>query len=213
MLVSDNGDWFVSEEFKKFCMQNHNKHITSTPYDPSSNAERAVQTFRQGMKRLKEGSLDDKISRFLFKYRINPHTSMGVSPAELLQGRNMGSTLDLLHPNVEARVTQKREAQKKTHNKTAGSGYFQEGEKVHARNFTQRGPKSVTVIINEVTGPVKIQLENAVTFRPGPNQECFVNDPGKFQSLDKDWEPNQVRDNLHIYTSHYSDQRVILTIT
>eukprot|EP00731_Ephydatia_muelleri_P023522 Em0015g1105a len=59
----------------------------SAPYHPSSNgmAERAVQTVKQGVKKMTTGTLRDKLARFLFQYRITPQTTTGVSPAELLR--------------------------------------------------------------------------------------------------------------------------------
>ena len=62
---------------------------TVSPYHPSSNglAERAMQTFKQGLKKMKYGTLQTKISRFLFSYRTTPQSTTGVSPAELLMGR------------------------------------------------------------------------------------------------------------------------------
>ena len=53
IVVSDNGSSFVSSEFKSFLQKNGIKHITSAPYHPSTNGlvERAVQTFKQGMKK------------------------------------------------------------------------------------------------------------------------------------------------------------------
>ena len=38
-------------------------------------AERAVQTFKQGIKRLREGMVETKLSRFLMKYRLTPHAT------------------------------------------------------------------------------------------------------------------------------------------
>ena len=60
-----------------------------SPYHPASNgqAQRAVRIFKQGIEKRKEGSRRTKLSRFLLKYRITPHTTTGVSPAELLMGR------------------------------------------------------------------------------------------------------------------------------
>ena len=50
--MSDNGSNFVSSEFKLFLLKNGIKHITSEPYQPNTSGlvERAVQTFKQGMK-------------------------------------------------------------------------------------------------------------------------------------------------------------------
>ncbi len=85
-LVSDNGSNFVSEEFEEFLTKNGIHHRKTAPYHPSSNglAGRAVQTFKDGMKKMsEEGSLETRVSRFLFKYRITPHSTTGVSPAEM----------------------------------------------------------------------------------------------------------------------------------
>ena len=81
VLVSDNGPNFVSAEFEDFLLKNGVKHTTSAPYHPASNglAERAVQTVKKGLKKMKTGSIQDKISRFLFSYRNTPQTTTGVA--------------------------------------------------------------------------------------------------------------------------------------
>ena len=52
-LVSDNGSNFCSEEFEDFLTKNGIHHRKTAPYHPSSNglAERAVQTFKDGMRK------------------------------------------------------------------------------------------------------------------------------------------------------------------
>ena len=66
IIVSDNGTAFTSSEFKIFTRQNGIRHITSAPYHPSTNglAERAVQTFKQGMRKSGPGDLDTQPARF-----------------------------------------------------------------------------------------------------------------------------------------------------
>ena len=60
VLVSDNGSVFTSEDFKVFTRRNGIRHVTSAPYHPSSNGlvERAVQIFKQGMKKQDKGSIE-----------------------------------------------------------------------------------------------------------------------------------------------------------
>ena len=80
-LVTDNGPNLVSTEIEEFPRRNGIKHTMSAPYHPASNglAERAVQTFKQGMRKMKGGTLSDKIARFLFdietllKTPLEPH--------------------------------------------------------------------------------------------------------------------------------------------
>ena len=86
IVVTDNVSNFTSEEFEVFLKQNGIRHIRTAPYHPASNglAERAVQTFEEGMKKMNGGSVETRVSRFLARYRITPQTSTGVSPAELL---------------------------------------------------------------------------------------------------------------------------------
>ena len=60
-LMSDNGPCFVSAEFEKFLMLNGICHVTSAPYHPVSNvqAERAMQTVKKGVEKMKTGPLPD----------------------------------------------------------------------------------------------------------------------------------------------------------
>ena len=77
VLVTDNGTTFTSEEFQEFLAKNGIRHARTSPYHPSSNglAERAVQSFKQGMKKHSQGSIETRLARFLFHYRITPHTT------------------------------------------------------------------------------------------------------------------------------------------
>ena len=99
-LVSDNGPCFTSSVFQDFMKQNGIRHIKVAPHHPASNglAERAVQRFKAGVKKMQVGTLAERIARFLFAYSTTPHTTTGVAPAELLMGRKLKTRLDLVRP-------------------------------------------------------------------------------------------------------------------
>lgn len=118
-MVSDNGSVFTSEEFSTFLNRNGIHHIRITPYHPASNGqvERAVQIFKEIIKRSTTGSLETRVNRFLFHYRTSPNTTTGVTPAELLMGRHLRTHLDLIHPDLRTKVQKKQERQAQDRNK------------------------------------------------------------------------------------------------
>ena len=91
MFVSDNGSCFTSSQFGTFVKQKGTKHIKTAPYHPSSNglAERAVQTFKAGMKKQKYGTIETKLSRFLSYYRSSLQSTTGIPLAEMLMSRHL----------------------------------------------------------------------------------------------------------------------------
>ena len=160
-IVSDNGPTFTSQEFKTFMTQNGVLHITSAPYHPSTNglAERAVQTFKQALKRIQGSSIQEKLSKFLFQYRITPHTTTGIAPAELLMGRRLRSRLDLLFPTVSQKVESKQLKQKKEYDATKPVRTFSIGDLVYVEDFTASPQKWIPGKIVEVTGPLSYCIE------------------------------------------------------
>ena len=105
-VVTDNGTCFVSSEFEKFLSENGIHHRKTAPYHPASNglAERAVQILKQGLKKIKNGSMEERLAKLLFNYRITPQSTTGTSPAQLLFGCNLKSHLDLLRPLVHCHL-------------------------------------------------------------------------------------------------------------
>ena len=136
--VSDNGPQFTSDAFRKFASTNGFKHTTGAPYHPSTNgqAERLVQSFKKGMKADKSSrTLQHKPNRFLLACRSAPHATTGLSPAQLLLGRNVKTRLDLIKPDS------KREVNKKLLKPT-----------IWVHNY-RRGPKWVQGTVIEQAGP------------------------------------------------------------
>lgn len=160
IIVSDNGTAFTSSEFQEFISRNGIRHIKTAPYHPASNglAERAVQTFKEGLKKLKEGSVETKLARFLFQYRLTPHSTTGKSPAELLMGRQPRTHLDQLTPNLQAQVQQKQQRQKDCHDQTSRLRTFKIGDPVFIRNHT-RGPKWLPGTVLQMQGPRTFKVE------------------------------------------------------
>ena len=155
LIVSDNGTVFTSEQFRDFLKKNGIRHITSAPYHPSTNglAERAVQTFKTSMKKSKPGDITTQLARFLFHYRTTPHSTTGVTPAELLMGRPLRTHIDLVKPSIASRVHAKQSDQKRNHDKRAKQRTFEVNDLVFVRNFSS-GPTWLPGTITECKGAV-----------------------------------------------------------
>ena len=160
-IVSDNGPAFVSEAFGDFLRKNGISHATSSPYHPATNglAERAVRTFKEAMARMKEGSIETRIARFLLKYRTTPHSTTGVSPSQLLMGRRLTTVLDRMIPDVASRVHDQQLNQKAGHDRGTKQRTFVAGEEVGAKNFTSATPKWLRGKIVRCRGPVSYDIE------------------------------------------------------
>ncbi len=158
-VVTDNGAVFTSDEFRTFLTNNGIAHTRTAPYHPSSNglAERAVQTFKQGIKRVQGGTIETRLARFLSKYRIIPHATTGRSPAELLLGRQPRTRLDLLHPDIGGTVKARQAQQKRVHDVHSRARAFQAGDRVYVQNFGG-GPTWLEGTILDQTGPISFRV-------------------------------------------------------
>ena len=137
-IVSDNGPQFVSEQFTQFLRQNGIKHIKSSPYHPLTNGqtERFIQTFKKALKAGKdEGSLKQRLARFLLSYRTAPHATTKEAPCVLLMGRPLCTRLDLLKPNHESQVVDQQAQQKANHDRHSKEQELTDGQCVLAKNF------------------------------------------------------------------------------
>ncbi|XP_042148783.1 uncharacterized protein K02A2.6-like, partial [Ixodes scapularis] len=156
-IVSDNGTAFVSQEFEEFLQRNQIRHVKVAPYHPSSNGqvERMVQETKQVLRRMEGGDMATKLARFLLSQHILPHSTTGKSPAELLMGRRLRTALDRLHPDLQAEMVDKQEEQALRGRQ--GVREFEPREPVFIRNYLA-GPKWLSGIITEITGPVSYKV-------------------------------------------------------
>ena len=143
-IVSDNGPCFTSQEFKDFAKNSGIRLITTAVYKPSTNglAEKMVQTLKRAL-RTSTAPIQLTLDRFLFNYRLTPHSTTGVSPAELMFGRRLRSRLDLLWPTdtVSARVAERQQAQRRGHIGTPRTVKFSPEAPIMIRNYSQRGDR------------------------------------------------------------------------
>ena len=160
VLVTDKCAQFTSSEFRAFTRGNGIKHVYSSPYHPATNglAERAVQSFKEHMKRLPTGTIPEKLARFLFWYRLTPHSTTGVPPTELLLGRRPRSKLDLLKPNLTETVEAKTAMQMKHHDTHTRARSFQVEDNVYVKDFPNSRNWQPGKII-EIRGPLSYHVE------------------------------------------------------
>ena len=160
-VVTDNGTSFTSAEFKAFMADNNIVHVTSAPYHPSSNglAERAVQTFKNGLKRTEGATIQERISKFLFTYRLTPQTTTGVAPAQLLMGRRPRSRLDRLFPDMSQRVEKQQSKQAEQHDTAKPLRSFKVDDTVYIKDFSTPNLTWIPGKVVKVTGPLSYHVE------------------------------------------------------
>ena len=106
---------------------------------------------------MREGSLESRIQRFLFNYRINPHSTTGIFLANLLMNRQPKSKLDLFLPNLSKRITDVQDKQKQQHDQHVNYQSFDSGDEALARNYKDTKMWLPWEIV-EVTGPVSYKV-------------------------------------------------------
>ena len=97
VLKSDNGPPFSSEEFKAYMKEKCIQHQKSTPLWPQANAE-AENFMKPLAKAVRSAHAEGRDWRkFLFQFLLNywatPHSTTGISPAQLLFNRRINTKL------------------------------------------------------------------------------------------------------------------------
>ena len=210
MIVTDNATCFASAEFKAFLERNGVKHVTSAPYYPSFNglADRAFQILKNGLKKVKKGTLRAQNDTILCTYRITPHSTTGVSPAELLMGRRLHTRLGLLKPNIRDHVDGKQIKQKEAHDVSARVRRFSVGDTVFVHTFGQ-GERLLKGKIVEVMGPVSyhVQTDEGNICRCHQDQILFQFELKPEQSVESKQDREE---DLSFPSSNFSDTNITM---
>ena len=161
VMVTDNGTCFTSSDFAQFAQHNQIRHVRISPYHPSTNglAERAVQTFKLGMKKQMKGTLQTKLSRFLFHYRLTPNSTTGVAPAELMLMNRPRSHLDCIVPSMKEKIRQQQEKQKSHHNVHSRARTFKQGDSVLVHSFNKKEPLWLSGVITQLVGTNSYKIQ------------------------------------------------------
>ena len=151
VVVSDNAAVFTGDALRQFFTRNGVQHVFSPPLHPKSNGqgESAVKVVKAGLKKLRDGTLQTRLSRLLFQYRTTPHSTTGVSPAELLYGRPLTTHLSRLRPDCALldRVRAKQERQTLANNRhSTAVRQFEPGDPVYVSAVDQRPWQSAVVV-------------------------------------------------------------------
>lgn len=157
-LITDNGPCFASLEFSEFVRKLGIKHVKVAPYHPASNglAEKAVHVVKKGVSKL-EGSLELRLTRFLFKYRNTPHSTTNETPAKLLFNRCPITPLDRIRPSVRSRIEEVQQKQKQFHDKSVLQRKFSVDDLVYVMNYG-KGVRWLPGKVLEVISPVTFHV-------------------------------------------------------
>ena len=113
-VTSDNGPQFRSDVFERYLEGRGVAHRKTTPLWPQANGEVERQN-RSLLKRMRIAQAEgkdwkDEVRKYLVAYRSTPHTTTGVSLAELLFGRKMRTKLPELREEMIASEVRDRDS-------------------------------------------------------------------------------------------------------
>ncbi|XP_030578829.1 uncharacterized protein K02A2.6-like [Archocentrus centrarchus] len=174
-LVSDNATQFSSAEFQAFCREYGFVHTTSSPYYPQANgaAERAVQTAKNILKQP-----DPHLA--LMCYRATPSAATGVSPALLMTGREIRTTLPMLEDKLQVTLVDRQQVQQKDDQTKTAYRFFhdrrhsaqplptlQPGQDVRMKLDGEKGWKTPARVITKCHEPRSylVETENGAVLR------------------------------------------------
>lgn len=163
-LQTDNAQYFNSEELNTFLRNLNIEHRNTTPLWPQANGEVEIQN-KGIMKRIRIAHAENRswkedLQIYLLMYRSTPHSTTGVSPAELLFKRKLRTKLpeiyDYSSPEYEIRD---RDSERKGKGKMYGD---------QRRNARESGIQEGDVVL------VKQKKQNKLSTAFNPNPMSVV---------------------------------------
>ena len=166
-VISDNGPPFFSEEFKSFSVQYGFVHVTSSPYHPQANGQA-----ESGVKIAKRILKQEDPALALMSYRATPIPATGLSPSQLIMGRQIRTTVPTLSRNLQpawpdlsiVREVDKRmkkrysDAYNKRHGARSLSG-LEAGQTVRIKNDSQKHWSPVAIVSGDGPQPRSYVVE------------------------------------------------------
>ena len=190
-VISDNGPQYSAAIFGAFAIQYGFTHTTSSPRYPQANgaAERAVRTVKELLVKNKDPYLA------MLAYRSTPLEN-GYSPAELLMGRQIRTTIPVITKPLIPKLPKKSLLQQKEENmRQQNFDYrhgetvlkpFKQGESVWILDCNTRG----TVMKQNKTQSYVVQVPEGGTYQrnrrhllPMPDESMDKRDGDDTQSL------------------------------
>ena len=98
-----------------------------------------------------------RLQNFLLNYRSAVHATTGESLASLLLGRQIWTRFDLLHPNLEQRISNKQAAQKWCHDQRSNVCEVGAGDRVLVKNKSDWVPSTIIQRLGPLTYLVKLR--------------------------------------------------------
>lgn len=154
VVMSDNGPCYSSEQFRQFSQDWCFQHVTSSPAFPQSNgqAEKTVQTLKAMLEKA------DDPYKALLSYRNTPLEEVNLSPAQMLMGRRLRTSIpvtgDMLKPQLHdpeevlPKLKERQRKQKKQHDRSAKElPPLRDGEVVRVKEGGKWKPARVTQIL------------------------------------------------------------------
>ncbi|XP_064475331.1 uncharacterized protein K02A2.6-like [Ornithodoros turicata] len=159
VVKTDNGPPFFGKEFADFMKHNGIRHHRVTPLWPQANGEveRFIKNLKKTIKAACVGGHNwkDEIDEYLLNYRATPHSTTGVTPAELLFGRKIRTKLPQMQQKLSFEDIQERDSRKKRQMKAYSD---------HRRHAAHHGLHKGDSVLLKRTAP----LSHETPYEPQP---------------------------------------------